>query len=62
MEYVDTPPVEFIDGSGSFVGVVALPDGCKERPEETVFLLRIYNPGLGTDGLYIAFGAGRTIR
>lgn len=57
MEYVDTPPIWFIDGGGSFTGFVALPAGCKERPEETVFLVRRIS-----DGTYIAFGAGRTIR
>lgn len=62
MEYVDTPTLEFTDGGGSFTGLVALPDGCRDRPDETALLLRIYNPGKGTDGLYIAFGAGRTIR
>ena len=62
MQYVDTPPIMFMDGGGSFAGFVALPEGCKERPDETVFLVRHYNPGLGIDGLYVAFGAGRTIR
>lgn len=62
MEYVDTPPIWFSDGGGSFAGFVALPDGCKERPDETVFLVRHYNPGAGIDGLYVAYGAGRTIR
>jgi len=62
MEYVDTPPIWFLDGGGSFTGFVDVPGGCKERPDETVFLVRIYNPGAGIDGLYIAFGAGRTIR
>jgi hypothetical protein len=62
MEYVDSPTLEFIDGGGSFTGFVALPDGCKDQPSETVLLLRIYSPGNSTDGLYIAFGAGRTIR
>ena len=62
MEYADTPPIWFTDGGGSFAGFVALPDGCKERPDETVFLVRHYNPGAAIDGLYVAFGAGRTIR
>lgn len=62
MQYVDTPPVWFVDGGGSFTGLVALPDGCKDRPEETVFLVRRYAPGTSTDGTYVAFGAGRTIR
>ena len=62
MEYVDTPPIWFLGAGGSFAGFVALPDGCKERPDETVFLVRHYNPGAGIDGLYVAFGAGRTIR
>lgn len=62
MQYVDTPPVWFVDGGGSFTGFVALPDGCKDRPEETVFLVRRYAPGTSTDGTYVAFGAGRTIR
>lgn len=62
MEYVDTPPIGFIDGGGSFTGFLAVPEGCIARPDETVFLVRIFNPGAGTDGLYVAFGAGRTIR
>jgi hypothetical protein len=62
MQYVDTPPIWFVNGGGSFAGVVDLPDGCKERPDETVFLVRHYNPGAVIDGLYVAFGAGRTIR
>ena len=57
MDFVDTPAVWFVDGAGSFSGFVAVPDGCKERPEETVFLVRRIS-----DGTYIAFGAGRTIR
>lgn len=62
MEYVDTPPIWFVDGDGSFTGFVALPDGCREQPKETVFLVRRYSPGTATDGTYVAFGAGRTIR
>lgn len=61
MEYVDTPPIWFLNGDGSFAGFVAVPNGCKERPEETVFLIRHYS-SVGGGGLYIAFGAGRTIR
>jgi hypothetical protein len=57
MEFVDTPPIWFMNGGGSFTGFVALPVGCKEQPEETVFLVR-----RTSDGTYIAFGAGRTIR
>lgn len=57
MEYVDTPPIWFVDGAGSFTGLVAVPDGCREQPDETVFLLRRVQ-----DGTYIAYGAGRTIR
>jgi hypothetical protein len=57
MDFVDTPAVWFVDGAGSFSGFVAVPGGCKERPEETVFLVRRIS-----DGTYIAFGAGRTIR
>ena len=63
VEYVDTPDVWFVDGGGSFTGIVALPDGCKNRPEETAFLLRRDAPdNPAIDGTYVAFGAGRTIR
>lgn len=63
MEYVDTPLIWFVNGGGSFTGFVAIPDGCRERPEETVFLVRRYAPENPTlDGQYVAFGAGRTIR
>ena len=63
MEYVDTPPVWFVDGGGSFTGFVALPSGCKDRPEETAFLVRRYAPDIpAIDGTYVAYGAGRTIR
>lgn len=61
LEYVDTLPIQFVNGGGSFQGVVDLPDGCRARPEETVFLVRHYNPGQGIDGLYVAYGAGRVI-
>ena len=57
MEFVDTPPIWFENGAGSFAGFVALPAGCKEQPDETAFLVRRIS-----DGTYIAFGAGRSIR
>lgn len=62
MEYVDTAPIVLTQGSGDFQGFVDLPDGCIQRPAETVFLVRHYNPGAGIDGLYAAYGAGRTIQ
>jgi hypothetical protein len=60
--FVDTPPIVLAQGSGAFEGFVDLPEGCKQRPEETVFLVRHYNPGSAIDGLYVAYGAGRRIR
>jgi hypothetical protein len=57
--YVDTEPVSFdADGNGKFVGFVAVPAACRERPEETVFLLRHF----GFNWKFVAYGAGRTIR
>jgi hypothetical protein len=61
LEYVDTSPIEFVNGSGAFQGFLDLPEGCRARPDETVFLVRHYNPGQGIDGLYVAYGAGRII-
>jgi hypothetical protein len=62
MQYVDTPPFALIQGTGAFEGFVEIPEACEQRPEETVFLVRHYNPGAAIDGLYAAYGAGRTIK
>jgi hypothetical protein len=59
MQFVDTPPIEFKNGNGAFKGQVVVPAGCKARPEETVFLLRIATPGSPSYGAYVAYGAGR---
>ncbi|MDH3521229.1 MAG: hypothetical protein OEM49_12295 [Myxococcales bacterium] len=58
---VDTQVIEMTQGSGIFWGFVDVPEGCRERPEETVFLLRHANPG-PLYGLIVAYGSGRTIR
>ena len=62
MQSVDTNPIVLVEGSGSFQGFVNVPEGCRQRPAETVFLVRHYNPGAGIDGLYVAYGAGRRIQ
>jgi len=62
MQYADTVPMALLEGTGSFRGFVDIPEACRQRPEETVFLVRHYNPGAGIDGLYVAYGAGRTIQ
>lgn len=59
--WVDTSPVEFSEGSGWFRGFVTLPDGCVQRPDEMVFLVR-HADATPQYGLYAAYGAGRHIR
>lgn len=61
--WADTAAFELRQGAASFAGVVALPQACRDRPDELVFLLRHVmpdNPNL--DGTFVAYGAGRTIR
>ncbi|HEY5657149.1 MAG TPA: hypothetical protein VIY27_05125 [Myxococcota bacterium] len=58
---VDTQPLEVTQGNAAFWGFVDVPEGCRERPEEMVFLLRHANPG-PLYGLIVAHGAGRSIR
>jgi hypothetical protein len=59
MQFVDTAPLVFTNGNGAYKGYVVVPEGCKTRPEETVFLLRIATPGSPSYGAYVAYGAGR---
>jgi len=58
--WVDSPPVAFdASGSGRFEGFVDVPEACRERPDEMVFLLRHADrPG----NRFVAYGAGRTIQ
>lgn len=58
--FVDSEAILLKDGTGSFQGFVVLPEGCKQRPEEMVFLIRHANPGPLYGG-FVAFGAGRHI-
>jgi hypothetical protein len=58
--WVDTLNVAFdARGNGKFEGFVGLPQQCKDRPAELVFLLRHADrPG----NKFVAYGAGRTIQ
>lgn len=60
VSWVGTPNVLFdAAGNGKYEGFVDVPQACKDRPEETVFLLRHPNrPG----NKFVAYGAGRTIQ
>jgi len=59
--WVDTPEFELNQGLGTFVGMIAMPQECRDRPEEIVFLLR--HAGSSPQyGLFVAYGAGRVIR
>jgi len=60
----DTPVFELNQGSGFFVGVLNLPQACRDEPEKIVFLLR-HDPGMSNPNLagkFVAYGAGRTVR
>jgi len=58
--WVDTPYVAFdASGNGKYEGFIDVPQACKERPDEMVFLLRHADrPG----NKFVAYGAGRTIQ
>lgn len=60
--WVDTPVLELNQGAVTYAGVVALPQACRDRPDEIVFLLRHVMPGNpNLDGTFVAYGAGRVI-
>ena len=59
--WADTPTIELRQGNASFAGVIALPQTCRDRPEELVLLLRHVLPGSPLDGTFVAYGAGRFI-
>lgn len=58
--WVDTPFVAFdASGGGRYQGFMDVPQSCKDRPEEMVFLLRHADrPG----NKFVAYGSGRTIK
>ncbi len=58
--WADTPVLEIEQGAASFAGVIDLPEACRDRPNEIVFLLR--HAAGPFFGMYVAYGAGRTIR
>jgi hypothetical protein len=59
---VDTPVLQLKQGAVTYAGVVALPQACRDRPEEIVFLLRHVMPGNPVlDGTFVAYGAGRVV-
>ena len=61
--WADTPVLELSQGASSFAGVVDLPQACRDRPDEIVFLLRHANPANPSlFGTFVAYGAGRVIR
>ena len=61
--WADTPVVELSQGGTSFAGVVALPQACRDRPAELVFLLRHADPAFPRlFETFVAYGAGRVIR
>jgi len=61
--WADTPAFELSQGASLFAGVVALPQACRDRPEEIVFLLRHADPANpALYGTFVAYGAGRVIR
>lgn len=58
--FVDSEAILLNEGTGSYQGFLVLPEGCKQRPGEMVFLIRHANPGSLYGGI-VAFGAGRYI-
>lgn len=61
---VDTPKFEVNQGNAFFIGILALPQSCKDEPNEIVLLLR-HDPDMANANLagkFIAYGAGRTVR
>ena len=57
---VDSKAIQMSQGRATYQGFVLLPEGCKQRPAEMVFLIRHAGPGSLYGGI-VAFGAGRQI-
>jgi len=60
----DTPKFELNQGSAYFVGILDLPQSCRDEPEKIVFLLR-HDPDMANANLagkFVAYGAGRVVR
>ena len=58
---VDTTVFVLKDGTGSYQGFIDVPDGCRQYPEDTAFLLRTPPDFYALPGIFQAFGADRTI-
>lgn len=59
---VDTAVFVLKDGTGSYQGFIDVPDGCRQYPEDTAFLLRTPPDFHVLPGIFQAFGADRTIQ
>lgn len=60
----DTPKFELNQGFAYFVGILDIPQSCKDEPEKIVFLLR-HDPDMANANLagkFVAYGAGRVVR
>jgi hypothetical protein len=59
---VDTAVFVLNNGTGSYQGFVDVPDGCRQYPEDTVFLLRTPLDSVSLAGRFQAYGTDRTIQ
>jgi hypothetical protein len=60
--WADTSAFQMTQGAATYLGVLALPQACRDRPDEIVFLVRHVNmPNPSLEGTFVAYGAGRVI-
>lgn len=60
-EIADTGVFEMLNGTGSYRGIITVPQGCQDRPDEIVFLLRNAASGNPHIDVFVAYGTARTI-
>lgn len=61
-EVADSPAFPEVDGNATYRGFISVPQGCRDRPDQIVLLLR-HPIGPGTlSGVFLAYGAARSIQ
>ena len=61
-EVVDSAPFPEVDGNATYRGFISVPQGCRDRPDQIVLLLRLpVGPG-NLSGVFLAYGAARSIQ